>query len=87
MHGQNYWSYLIDYHSSFLEIQMSLLLLFPKYKLIVFISVLSLSSQDKMFEGYLVDRAHSEPTATTYLAGPQPTYSKAMGRGLFSSSR
>lgn len=36
---------------------------------------------------YLVDRAQSEPTATTYLAGPQPMCSKATGRGLFSLSR
>lgn len=38
------------------------------------------------FHRYLVDRAHSEPTATAYLAGPQPIYSKATGRGLFSLS-
>jgi len=36
---------------------------------------------------YLVERAQSDPAATTYFAGPQPTYSKAKGRGLLSSSR
>ncbi len=36
---------------------------------------------------YLVDKAQSDPAATTYFAGPQPTYSKAKGRELFSSSR
>ena len=32
---------------------------------------------------HLVDRAHSEPTATAYLAGAQPMYSKATGSGLW----
>ncbi len=31
---------------------------------------------------YLVDKAQSDPAATTYFAGPQPTYSKAKGREL-----
>lgn len=35
---------------------------------------------------YLVDSAQSDPTATAYLAGPQPTCWKATGRGLFSLS-
>lgn len=36
---------------------------------------------------HLVVRAHSEPTATAYLAALQPTYSKAAGRGLRGSKR
>lgn len=36
---------------------------------------------------YLVDRAHSDPTATAYLAPPHPTYLKAAGKGLLLSSR
>lgn len=36
---------------------------------------------------YLVDRAQREPTATAYLAPPQPTYLKATGRGLLLSSK
>lgn len=35
---------------------------------------------------YLVDKAQRDPTATTYFAGPHPTYANATGRGLFSSS-
>lgn len=31
---------------------------------------------------HLVERAQSDPTATMYLAGAQPTWVKASGRGL-----
>lgn len=31
---------------------------------------------------YLVDSAHSDPTATTYFAAGQPMSEKATGRGL-----
>lgn len=31
---------------------------------------------------HLVERAQSDPTATMYLAGSQPTWLKASGRGL-----
>lgn len=31
---------------------------------------------------YLVDSAHSDPTATTYFAAGQPMSAKATGRGL-----
>lgn len=71
-------------HNIYINLQLESIFNLPE-----FFDFLTFTSVNSHFLNpfYLVERAHSDPTATTYLAGPQPTYSKAMGRGLFSSSR